>query len=215
MEEILLRKIVAKRIAIRKNAKKDLMTLLKKLKYNLPTKQQAVKYLRENDITEKDIEEAYSIIPKLNPLIKLADTKIFPSGFIKNLTLLVAVVAIFQGTFPAKSAALKEFKKIKEVKVKGFEPIGWVDAVQMSKYINKGDNLSLARINILKAIQDKKLRVFGGKIPKDLKAFQLIFSEDKFENFIYTAPNLKNSKGIVYLHKDTPGRNEVTYRYDY
>ncbi|MDB4330491.1 hypothetical protein N9948_02100 [bacterium] len=208
MKEAILKKAIASRVFKHKNAKNDLVSILKKLKVKFPTKEQAEKYLRENIKSEKDIENAYKIVPQLLGMLKksyiTADKQIFPKGFIKNLILLIAIISFFQGTFPVQSEAVKRINK--EVTI-GFEPIGHVNYEDAIKLLDKGDEIYLAKSKIIKSLKNKELRLIGGKLPGDIKSHQLLLSRGRFDSFINSKKDLdKEYKGILYLHKDTPNK---------
>jgi len=188
-------------------AEKSLFKLIKeKFKIKIPSKDKAVKYIKENIKSVKEVQEAYKNMPQILNFFKksyvTADTKVIPPGFMKNMILLVAIVSIFQGTFPAKSDAINEIKKIITV---GFEPLGYASSGQINDIIGSSKSMTLAQSRILRALRERVIKLERGtRIPDGLKNNELIFSEKPHggKNY-YTLDALKNAKGFIYLSIDT------------
>jgi len=99
----------------------------------LPSKEKAIKLLKKNIKSEKDLDEVYSNINNIVNFLKTKKSnKIicsdFPEGFIKNLTILIALFSVLGGIYSKEIS----FKKLKE------ENIIQVDTPKnIKKYLGK------------------------------------------------------------------------------
>jgi len=83
----------------------------------LPSKEKAMKVLRDNIKSEADVEELYKSIPKMVELLKskkAAEDPLFPPGFVKNLAVLAAMLAIL-GNMQSKERAVDKLKDLKVI----------------------------------------------------------------------------------------------------
>lgn len=183
-------------IRVKLAADKDsLLSLLKDtLKIKFPSKSKALKYLQDNVKNKEDIDKAYNAIPSIIKFFNNSNKKssIYPPGFIKNLIILIAIVSIFQGTFPAKSEAVKELEKNIAV---GFEPMGRIifDVEKFPK------NINLFKKDIIEGIGNKSITYIGNNLPKNLSSSDLLLSTNKYDGFIYDMNLLNDYKGSIYI----------------
>ena len=187
----------------------------------LPSKDKALKVLKKHIKDEKDVDELYAYLPKIQEFLKGKKAKvdinikenldpsqepIFPKNFIKNLAVLCALIAILGGAFPSNSDKAKELlikeKIIKTTEV--FRDIGYFRLSDTIKdKITKKDTQEEMHEKVYLVLKEKKYLLrseYNKKFlsgTKDPLSFRL--SKDKEGKQLFDAEDLLNHEGVVYI----------------
>jgi len=211
-----LRSIVAKRIAFNKKANKEFLDIVKnKLKIPLPTEKEAIEILGKYAKDEKDIEKAYSLLPKIVNFFKSkksfdvkSDFSVLPPGFFKGLIIIVAMVAIAGGILPKNNREaeaklsnlpLEQYVALEQLRT-DFNYLGTLRRDGVSLIVADAENMKDA-LNILrKALGSSHSRdkmVYKGYVPVDDR--YLIYKDKNGKEIIRNLEELKNLGKTVYL----------------
>ncbi len=186
----------------------------------LPSKEKAKSFLKKHLKSEKDLDKIYSQIKSISNFLKIRKSKeitaddIFPSGFVKNLAILVAIVSIL-GHLETKEITLEKLEKENIVTVEKEEKVQPVKKYLGQIVLNKSvlkkiKNKSVEEMNkiILKSIKDNIIEqksdfefseVKKVKYPLELKI--TLDSEGRDLLFPSDADKLKDNK-TVFVHRD-------------
>jgi len=84
---------------------------------DLPSKEKAIKLLKKHIKSEKDLDEVYKALPKIMSFLKSKkamidprEDKLFPSGFVKNLAIIIAMISVL-GSMYSKEHTVKQLKE--------------------------------------------------------------------------------------------------------
>lgn len=208
MNKISLKETVCHSLQKRKIAKLDIVKLLKeKAGIGIPSKQKAKEYLMKNLKSEKDVDEAYRFIPKILNFLKksyiTADEKVYPPGFLKNMLILIALVAMGEGMFPTSATEAKKILIEEKIIKKNFEQLGYISKEKLDKIIEYSDNIVDIKLKILKTLtRDKEsLGYIGKSIPKNFSVDKIELTGKSFGELINSPKKLKKIKNMVYINK--------------
>jgi len=191
----------------------------------LPSKEKAIKLIKKHIKSEKDLDEVYESLSKIMTFLKskkAEDVKIpvdrlFPSGFVKNLAIIVAMISIF-GTMYSKEHTLKQLneQKIVYIDQQGHQTTKPLDkfmgTIKLNKAIlnNLKGNHSQETMNkeIIDGVKEgvgenysgpKMHEMFKVKYPLELK-----FTKDKAgKQNLYPSGIAKMKEGdTLYVHRE-------------
>jgi len=195
----------------------------------LPSKEKALKVLKKNIKTEEDLNKVYESMPKIISFLKSKKAMwdygpnesdnhdpVFPSGFVKNLAILIAMMSVLGNLLPREIASdkLKEHKVI-YVNESG-EEVTRVDKylgdVTIDKRTRQGlnPNSSIEAMNkvLLDHIVNMEIKNLNGpsisKIHKVKYPLELKFTTDKAgRQTLYPSQINKLKDGDkIYVHRD-------------
>lgn len=198
-KEKIIKKVLIKLAEREKFAFKFLDWLKDKFKIHIPSKEEAIKILK--DIDKKDIEKAYKFIPKIKEEARTAFTL---GGLKKWILILAALTVVAGGVLPANAS--DAFNTCDSaggcmVRVQEYKTFGTVHKVKnLNKFIEEGDTIEEAEEKIYKLLETKPEQIgFSGrkdilkKVPID--KFKLYKDFDGKEEF-RTVKELLSSKTI-------------------
>lgn len=187
----------------------------------MPPKEKALKVLKKYIKDEKDLDAFYKYLPRMVSFLKgktamrdPSSDPIFPSGFFKNMIILVAMISIAGQMYP-KERMQKELVDQKVIVVDDSGTSNFLATLPLSSSVIKNidPNKSLEDMN--KAIIDSITRADGRDLQKLKKVkypLELKFTSDTGGNSRIYPSQLKKLKAgdKIYAHREyTPERYEA------